>query len=109
MTAFPRVNNVVSALLIATYTVVLGSPAFGGRYDRADYGRRIEGIGGDTAVWWCEATWKIAPDRAAPQVASPAATFNAGAEGLAVAATGVAETTSLSSSTPPTTAVSMKA
>ena len=77
MTAYPRLKNIVRALLIGTYVVVLGSPATGGRYDRADYGRRIDGIGGDTAVWWCEATWKIAPQRPAPEAVSPAATFSA--------------------------------
>ena len=51
--------------------------ALAGQYDRTDYGRRIEGIGGDTEVWWCEAAWKIAPNRTAPQATSSTAALAA--------------------------------
>ncbi len=33
---------------------------------RADYGQRLAGIAGDTAVWWCPATHKVARSRAVP-------------------------------------------
>jgi|GEM_PF-232423 len=46
-------------------------------YYRADYGRRIEGAGGAADVWWCEADWKVAPNRPLPQETSPAATLSA--------------------------------
>jgi hypothetical protein len=46
-------------------------------YYRDDYGERIEGIEGDMAVWWCPATWKIAPRRRAPEKAVAAATLSA--------------------------------
>ena len=46
-------------------------------YYRTDYGRRIAGTGGAADVWWCEATWKIAPQRPAPTAESPAATLSA--------------------------------
>jgi len=39
---------------------------------RADYGQRIEGITGDTAVWWCDATHKVPRRRALPEATSPA-------------------------------------
>ena len=48
-----------------------------GENDRTDYGQRIEGIAGETDVWWCEAGWKIAHTRAVPQDTSPNATLSA--------------------------------
>jgi len=47
------------------------------RFDRADYGQRIQGVQGDVAVWWCEATWKVAKQRAVPDSESVAATLSA--------------------------------
>ncbi len=46
-------------------------------YYRTDFGRRIEGITGETEVWWCEAAWKIARRRVSPQNTSPAASLSA--------------------------------
>ena len=46
-------------------------------YYRTDYGRRINGVGGDADVWWCEADWKIAPQRPTPKKGSFAATLSA--------------------------------
>jgi hypothetical protein len=37
------------------------------RFDRADFGERIEGVQGDVDVWWCEATWKVHQDRPTPE------------------------------------------
>lgn len=47
------------------------------RFDRADYGQRIQGVQGNVAVWWCEATWKVAQQRAVPECEGPAATLSA--------------------------------
>lgn len=44
---------------------------------RTDYGQRIEGITGDTAVWWCDATHKVPRRRALPEASSPAVQFEA--------------------------------
>ncbi|MBN1395080.1 MAG: family 10 glycosylhydrolase [Pirellulales bacterium] len=46
-------------------------------YYAADYGRRIEGVGGPANVWWCESGWKIAPNRPAPEDVSAAAELSA--------------------------------
>ena len=46
-------------------------------YYRADYGKQIAGVDGKTAVWWCDATHKIAPQRALPAESTPAATLSA--------------------------------
>jgi len=40
---------------------------------RADYGQLLDGVSGPTAVWWCDATHKIARQRPAPTGSSPAA------------------------------------
>jgi hypothetical protein len=40
---------------------------------RSDYGKRIEGIAGETAVWWCDATRKVPRRRALPEATAPAA------------------------------------
>ncbi len=37
-------------------------------YYRTDYGQLLDDISGNTAVWWCDATHKIAPKRPAPRV-----------------------------------------
>jgi len=34
---------------------------------RTDYGQRIAGVAGDTAVWWCPATHKVPRSRALPE------------------------------------------
>lgn len=44
---------------------------------RADYGERIAGVDGATAVWWCEAGWKVARNRPAPEAEAEAATLAA--------------------------------
>ena len=64
-------------LLAAAILLLFGTVVLAAQYDRADYGRRIEGITSETEVWWCEAGWKIAQKRHAPQAASPAATLSA--------------------------------
>ncbi len=46
-------------------------------YYRADYGRRIAGVEGKAAVWWCDATHKIPRQRALPKATSPAAVLSA--------------------------------
>jgi hypothetical protein len=40
---------------------------------RADYGKCLEGVPGDTDVWWCESPWKVARSRAVPTQTSVAA------------------------------------
>jgi hypothetical protein len=47
------------------------------RFDRDDYGSRIQGTTGDVDVWWCEATWKVYRDRAAPEATSKMASLSA--------------------------------
>lgn len=44
---------------------------------RTDYGKRIEGIAGDTAVWWCDATHKVPRRRPLPDAPAPAAQLEA--------------------------------
>jgi len=44
---------------------------------RTDYGKRIEGIVGDTAVWWCDATHKVPRRRPLPAATAPAAQLEA--------------------------------
>lgn len=44
---------------------------------RADYGERIDGVAGATAVWWCEAPWKVARSRAVPTNLAKAARLSA--------------------------------
>lgn len=46
-------------------------------YYRSDYGMRLADAGGDTAVWWCDATHKIPRQRPAPTAIAPAATLSA--------------------------------
>lgn len=46
-------------------------------YYRTDYGQLIAGASGTTAVWWCEATHKIARKRLPPTAATPAASLAA--------------------------------
>lgn len=46
-------------------------------YYRSDFGRRIEGVAGDTEVWCCDAAWKISRQRPSPKATSTAATFSA--------------------------------
>ncbi|MBN2025075.1 MAG: DUF4091 domain-containing protein [Pirellulales bacterium] len=46
-------------------------------YYRTDYGKRIEGEKGPVAVWWCRATWKVAPARPAPTETTVAAELSA--------------------------------
>ena len=72
-----RYSTFVVGLLTVTILLIHGSFAFAGQYDRTDYGRRIEGIEGDTEVWWCEAAWKVAPSRPAPQEKSSTASLAA--------------------------------
>jgi hypothetical protein len=64
-----------AALLLALSPLVQAAGEY--RYPRADFGQRIEGISGDVQVWWCEATWKVAQQRPAPQNAASAATLSA--------------------------------
>jgi hypothetical protein len=52
-------------------------PLVASDYERADYGARIAGVSGPTAVWWCDATHKIPRERAIPDVRSAAATLSA--------------------------------
>ncbi len=44
---------------------------------RSDYGECIEGIDGPTAVWWCDATWKIPRSRPVPKAAGAAVRLEA--------------------------------
>ena len=44
---------------------------------RSDYGMRLAETGGDTAVWWCDATRKIPRQRPVPAAVAPAATLSA--------------------------------
>ena len=74
---FKNPSSITWGLLAAAVLLICGAFARAGQYDRADYGQRIEGIAGETEVWWCEAAWKIAPQRPAPQDASPAASLSA--------------------------------
>jgi len=46
-------------------------------YYRADYGSRIAGVEGQTAVWWCDATHKIPKQRPLPEATSSAAGLSA--------------------------------
>ena len=47
-------------------------------YHRADYGARIAGTEGSSAVvWWCDATRKVSRRRAAPETVAPAAQLSA--------------------------------
>ena len=46
-------------------------------YFASDYGQRIDGVEGDHGVWWCESAWKVHPQRAIPQTATPAAAISA--------------------------------
>ena len=46
-------------------------------YFRADFGRRIGSASGDTDLWWCEAAWKIAPQRPAPSEGSAVVSLSA--------------------------------
>ncbi len=46
-------------------------------FHRTDYGKRIEGIAGDTAVWWCDAAHKISRRRPLPHATAPAAQLEA--------------------------------
>ena len=48
-----------------------------GENDRTDYGQRIEGVAGDTEVWWCETGWKVARERVAPKETLPHAALSA--------------------------------
>lgn len=41
-------------------------------YYRTDYGALLQGRSGDVAVWWCDATHKVPPERALPQDGSEA-------------------------------------
>ncbi|NLG54391.1 MAG: hypothetical protein GX542_01870, partial [Rhodococcus sp.] len=58
-------------------TVALRVPFHVPEYYRTDYGERIESVEGDVPVWWCPATWKVAPRRVLPDAAAPAAVFAA--------------------------------
>lgn len=40
---------------------------------RTDYGQSVAGVSGKAAVWWCDATHKIARPRTAPLASAPAA------------------------------------
>ena len=46
-------------------------------YYRSDYGRRIAGVEGKAAVWWCDATHKIPRQRPLPGATSSAAVLSA--------------------------------
>lgn len=46
-------------------------------YFRSDYGAKIAGVEGPTAVWWTDAVRKIPPNRAVPGKTAPAATLSA--------------------------------
>ena len=46
-------------------------------FQRADYGALVSGISGATAVWWCDATYKIPRERALPLAVSAAAELSA--------------------------------
>jgi hypothetical protein len=46
-------------------------------YYASEYGQKIEGVGGENDVWWCEATWKVAPSRPTPKESAAAATMSA--------------------------------
>jgi hypothetical protein len=46
-------------------------------YYEENYGERIAGATGNNDVWWCEATWKVSPKRAAPSATGAAATLSA--------------------------------
>jgi hypothetical protein len=46
-------------------------------YFRDDFGRRIGPKGGGTDLWWCEAAWKIAPQRPAPSEQSAVVSLSA--------------------------------
>ncbi len=65
------------ALLIVACLPAGESLAANAILDRADYGFLIEGVKGETAVWWCEAPWKVSRDRALPKALSQAATLSA--------------------------------
>lgn len=44
---------------------------------RTDYGTRIPGVTGDTAVWWCDAMHKVPRRRPLPDATAPAAQLEA--------------------------------
>lgn len=44
---------------------------------RSDYGQRIAGVAGDTAVWWCDATWKVPRVRPVPEATGQAVRLEA--------------------------------
>lgn len=46
-------------------------------YYETGYGQKIQGIAGPTDLWWCDATWKVNPQRPSPEETSPAATMSA--------------------------------
>lgn len=72
-------ENQVRAALRATdgETLAMTLPWTLPVYYQADYGQRIETASGPNDVWWCEATWKVAPQRPLPETAGPAATLSA--------------------------------
>ena len=79
MTTTQRDRVLVFMLIAAALVLVIPPLARAGsnyRYPRTDFGQRIEGVSGDVQVWWCEATWKVAWERPAPQTAVPAATLS---------------------------------
>jgi hypothetical protein len=58
------------SILIAgvNQTAELALPLVVPDYERTDYGARIAGVAGPTAVWWCDATHKIPRQRAVPMI-----------------------------------------
>lgn len=68
----------VALMLVMVAVMLLGSStARADDYTQASFGHRIEGTQGSAEIWWCEATWKVAPQHPVPQDASPAAGLSA--------------------------------
>ncbi len=57
--------------------VTLTLPYVVADFERDDYGQRIAGVDGPTAVWWCDATHKIPRQRSVPTQQGVAAVLSA--------------------------------
>jgi hypothetical protein len=75
---------VLLVVCLGTVSIPASAPAAQGKapdaandYYRTDYGQRIAGTSGNVAVWWCDATRKVPPQRAVPKSDSPSASLAA--------------------------------
>lgn len=52
-------------------------PAASAQFYRFDYGEKLDGVSGSTALWWCDATHKVPRRRALPEKSGLAAKLSA--------------------------------